>query len=323
MRVAELRFEGRVAVVTGGGRGLGRSHALLLASRGAKVVVNDIGGSVSGHGSDEGPAESVAEEIRQYGGDALADTNSVVTPAGGEAIVATALDTYGRLDILINNAGIIKDAPFDDMTPDRLDPVLDVHVKGAFNVTRPAWSAMRRQGYGRVVNTTSASGLIGHRGQTNYGTAKAGLFGLTRILAHEGKAHGIKVNAIAPTAVTRMMQEAMNAPGDESDAAALQAFKGLMSKLDPALVSPVVAFLAHQNCPVSGEVFTAGGGQVSRFFLGRTNGFHKSDLSVEDVSQHFQEICDESGYTVPADPADEMALIIRASDGRPASRPVA
>lgn len=286
-------------------------------------MVNDIGGSVTGEGSDEVPAESVAREIRQNGGDAVADTNSVSLPEGGEAIVSTALDTYGRLDILINNAGIIRDAPFEDMTPDRLDPVIDVHVKGAFNVTRPAWSAMRTQGYGRVVNTTSASGLIGHRGQTNYGTAKAGLLGLTRVLALEGKAHGIKVNAIAPTAVTRMLEQAMAAdtPREGSDSTALQAFQTLMSQLDPGLVSPVVAFLVHESCPVSGEVFTAGGGQASRFFLGRTSGFHKPDLSIEDVSEHFAQICDESEYTVPADPADEIALFIRAFDNLTASPP--
>jgi NAD(P)-dependent dehydrogenase (short-subunit alcohol dehydrogenase family) len=316
--MAPLRFDGKVALVTGAAGGLGRSYALLLASRGARVVVNDLGGSVTGEGSDSTPAESLALEIRRQGGDAVADSNTVSTPEGGEAIVATALDTYGRLDILINNAGIIADAPFEEMTPARLDPVIDVHVKGAFNVTRSAWSAMRDQGYGRIVNTTSTAGLIGHRGQTNYGTAKAGLLGLTRILALEGEAYGIKVNAIAPTAVTRMLLEAMNTPGEESDVKGLQSFRTLMDHLDPGLVSPVVVFLAHENCPVSGEVFTAGGGQVSRFFVGRTPGFYKSDLSVEDVSERFTQICDESDYTVPTSPVDETVLLIRRIDGLPA-----
>ena len=224
---------------------------------------------------------------------------------------------------MINNAGIIKDAPFGDMTPDRLDPVLDVHVKGAFNVTRPAWSTMLSQGYGRIVNTTSTAGLIGHRGQTNYGTAKAGLIGLTRILALEGDNCGIKVNAIAPTAVTRMLERAMSEPGRPDDAAALHAFKTLMNQLDPDLVSPVVAFLAHESCPVSGEVFTAGGGQVSRFFIARTKGFYKSELSLEDVDEHFAQICDESDYTVPTDAGDETTLFIqeRQRDHLPASSP--
>jgi NAD(P)-dependent dehydrogenase (short-subunit alcohol dehydrogenase family) len=314
--MTDLRFDGQVAVVTGAGGGLGRSHAMLLASRGAKVVVNDIGGSVTGEGSDSGPAETVAREIRDAGGESVADTNTVSTPDGGAAIVATALDTYGRVDIVINNAGIIRDASFRDMTPDKLDAVLDVHVRGAFNVTNPAWSVMEAQHYGRVVLTTSISGLIGQVGQTNYGTAKAGLLGLTRILALEGKDFGIKVNAIAPTAVTRMMMQAMdNAPGDGSDPEARETFDTFMRRLDPGLVSPVVAFLAHESCPVSGEVFSAGGGQVSRLFLGRTHGFHKTDLCLEDVAEHLGEILDESRFTVPATTIEEMAHIFEGLGG--------
>jgi NAD(P)-dependent dehydrogenase (short-subunit alcohol dehydrogenase family) len=310
--VTELRFDGRVAVVTGAGRGLGKSHAVLLASRGARVVVNDLGGSVAGEGSEEDPAESVAREIREQGGEAVANTDTVATAVGGKAIVGTALAAFGRLDIVVNNAGIIRDAPFDDMTPARLDPIIDVHIRGAFNVTRSAWLTMRSQGYGRVVNTTSASGLIGHSGQSNYGTAKAGLLGLTRILALEGKTSGIRVNAIAPTAVTRMLLQAMDAPASGSDPKDREAFSTLMSRLDPGLVSPVVAYLAHESCPISGEVLSAGGGQVSRLFIGRTRGFHKFDLTVEDVHEQLAQILDESGYTVPTSPADEMTLIIQA-----------
>jgi NAD(P)-dependent dehydrogenase (short-subunit alcohol dehydrogenase family) len=308
--MTDLRFDGRVAIVTGAGGGLGRSHAMLLASRGAKVVVNDIGVSVTGEGSDSGPAEGVAREISDAGGDSVADTNSVSTAEGGAAIVATALNTYGRVDIVINNAGIIRDASFRDMTPDKLDAVLDVHVRGAFNVTRPAWVAMEAQHYGRVVHTTSISGLIGQVGQTNYGTAKSGLLGLTRILALEGESFGIKVNAIAPTAVTRMLVQAMdNAPDEESDPEARETFSTFMRRLDPGLVSPVVAFLAHESCPVSGEVFSAGGGQVSRLFVGRTDGFHKPDLRIEDVAEHLDEILDETRSTVPATTIEEMAHI--------------
>jgi NAD(P)-dependent dehydrogenase (short-subunit alcohol dehydrogenase family) len=305
----QLRFDGRVAIVTGAGGGLGRAHAMLLAARGAKVVVNDLGGSVTGDGADHMPAESTAAEIRQMGLEAVADTHSVSTPEGGEAIVATALDTYGRVDVVVNNAGIIRDAPFDDMTPEQVEPVLDVHLRGAFHVTRPAWSAMRHQGYGRIVNTSSASGLIGNAGQTNYGSAKAALFGLTRILALEGAAHGITANAVAPNAATRMLDGAMH--DDTADAAALEAFRAFMPRLDPALVSPVVAFLAHESCPLTGEVFSVGGGQVSRYFLGRTAGFCKADLSIEDVRDHLDEIRDESGYTVPSSPADEMELLFQ------------
>ena len=303
-----LRFDGRVAIVTGAGGGLGRSHALLLASRGAQVVVNDLGGSVSGTGSDVGPAEVVTGEILDRGGVAVADTNSVATPEGGAAIVAQAMESFGRVDIVVNNAGIIRDAPFVETTPDRLDPVLDVHVKGAFNVTRPAWSIMRAQRYGRVVNTTSLSGLVGQVGQTNYGTAKAGLLGLTRILALEGESSGITVNAVAPTAVTRMMLQAMeNTTEGASDPESLEMFTSFMRRLDPDLVSPVVAYLAHESCSVTGQIFTAGGGAVSRMFLGRTPGIHVTDLTIEDVASRLDEVLAEPGYTVPMTTGEEMS----------------
>ena len=196
--MADLGFDGKVAIITGAGGGLGREHALLLASRGAQVVVNDIGGSISGDGGDAGPAERVVKEITDAGGEAIADTHSVSTPEGGAALVATALEHFGRVDIVVNNAGILRDKTFHNMTPDLLDPVLDVHLRGAFNVTRPAWIAMREQSYGRVVNTSSNSGILGNFGQSNYGAAKMGLVGLTRVLAVEGAKYNIKVNAIAP-----------------------------------------------------------------------------------------------------------------------------
>ena len=315
--MAELRFEGNVAIVTGAGGGLGKSHALLLASRGAKVVVNDIGGSVTGEGADASPAQSVAREICDLGGEAVSDTHSVSTPEGGQAIVSTALESYGRVDILVNNAGIIRNALFDDTTPDQLEPVIDVHLRGAFNVTRPAWAAMRKQGYGRIVNTTSSSGLLGTKGQTNYGTVKAGILGLTRILALEGAADGIKANAIAPMGFTRMMVDSMDLPGSSTDPQALEALRQQLAILDVGLVSPVVVFLAHESCPVTGEIFSAGGGQVSRVFVGRTKGFFKRDLSIEDVSDHLGDIRDEAGYTIPADPGDEMNLVFQALSSSP------
>ena len=304
-----LRFEGRVAIVTGAGGGLGREHALLLASRGAKVVVNDIGGSVTGDGRDTGPAEAVAREIRDHGGEAVADTHSVATPEGGEAIVGTALKTYGQVDILVNNAGILRDTLFEDLTPELLDPVIDVHLLGAFHMTRPAWHVMREQGYGRIVNTTSAAGILGTARKSNYGAAKAGLIGLTRVLAQEGAEHDIKVNAIAPIAATRMLTHSMTEPLEPAAQAMMNA---VTSKLDPALVSPVVVFLAHEDCPVTGEIYTAGAGQVARFFTARTQGYHHPALSIEDVRDHLAEIRDETGYTVPASPGEEIAELLRA-----------
>ena len=206
--MADLGFDGKVAIITGAGGGLGREHALLLASPAARRSWSTTSAaSVSGEGGDEGPAHTTAKEIEDLGGVAVADTNSVATPEGGEAIVQTALDAFGRVDIVINNAGILRDKTFHNMTPDLVDPVIDVHLKGAFYVTRPAWIKMREQGYGRIVNTSSNSGILGNFGQTNYGAAKMGLVGFTRVLAAEGAKYNIKANAIAPVARTRMTEE--------------------------------------------------------------------------------------------------------------------
>ena len=310
---ATMRFDGQVAVISGAGGGLGRQYALLLASRGARVVVNDIGGSVTGDGSDRAAADSVADEIVALGGEAVADSHSVTSPEGGQAIIDAATDTWGRVDILINNAGIVRDAPFEDITADLLDPLLDVHLKGAFSLTRPAWKVMREQSYGRILNTCSAAGLLGAERMSNYGAAKTGLVGFTRVLAAEGAERNIKVNAIAPIAYTRMLQHSIDnavAAPQQDDAAAQAVLDELagqyLQRLDPALVAPVAAFLTHRECPVSGEIYTVGAGHVARFFIGRTKGFYSPGLSVEDVRDHLDEIRDENGYTVPGGPADEV-----------------
>src|SRR3954467_1289033 len=194
--MSDLRFDGRVAIVTGGGGGLGREHALLLASRGARVVVNDLGGGLHGEAEGTGKdAERAAKEIEAAGGVAVADTNTVATPEGGAAIVQTALDAFGQIDIVVNNAGILRDKTFHNMEPEMVNAVIDVHLKAAFWVTRPAWIKMREQNYGRVINTSSNSGILGNFGQSNYGAAKMGLVGLTRVLAQEGARNNIKVNA--------------------------------------------------------------------------------------------------------------------------------
>jgi NAD(P)-dependent dehydrogenase (short-subunit alcohol dehydrogenase family) len=310
----ELRFDDQVAVITGAGGGLGKQYALLLAARGARIVVNDIGGSVTGHGANSQAADATAAEIRERGGEAVSDSHSVTSPEGGKAIIDAALGAWGRVDIVINNAGIVGDAPFADMTPDRIEPLLDVHLKGAFYVTRPAWQVMREQRYGRVLNTCSAAGILGAERMSNYGAAKTGLIGFTRVLAAEGAQHNIKVNAIAPIAYTRMLahsvEDATGQQAVENNASAQAVLDDLvgqyLQKLDPALVAPVVAFLTHQDCPVSGEIYTVGAGHVARFFIGRTKGFYSSALSIEDVRDHLEEIRDETGYTVPGGPADEM-----------------
>ena len=294
--MADIGYDGKVAIITGAGGGLGREHALEMARRGARVVVNDLGGSVSGEGGAEGPAHATAKEINDLGGEAVADTNSVATADGGKAVVQTAVDAYGTVDIVVNNAGILRDKTFHNMTPDLLNPVLDVHLKGAFYVTRPAWIKMREQNYGRVVNTSSNSGVLGNFGQSNYGAAKMGLVGLTRVLAIEGAKYNIKVNAIAPVARTRMTEELLGRLGE---------------KIDPALVSPVVAFLAHEECPVTGEVYSAAGGRIARFFIGLTQGYYNPHLTVEDVRDHLAEIRSEEGYLVGASNSDELSLLLK------------
>jgi NAD(P)-dependent dehydrogenase (short-subunit alcohol dehydrogenase family) len=312
-----MRFDEQVAVITGAGGGLGKQYALLLASRGARVVVNDTGGSVTGTGSNTDAALAAAEEIRRQGGEAVADTNSVTSPQGGQAIIDSALRSWGRVDIVINNAGIVSDAPFEDVTADRLAPLLDVHLKGAFYVTGPAWKAMREQRYGRILNTCSAAGILGAEQMSNYGAAKTGLIGLTRVLAAEGADHDIKVNAIAPIAYTRMLAHSIDgATGQravENNASAPAVLDDLVAqylqKLDPALVAPVAAFLTHRDCPVSGEIYTVGAGHVARFFIGRTKGFYSPALSVEAVRDHFDEIRADTDYTVPSGPADEMSTL--------------
>jgi NAD(P)-dependent dehydrogenase (short-subunit alcohol dehydrogenase family) len=268
--MADIRFDGRVAIVTGAGGGLGREHALLLAARGAKVVVNEIEG---------------------LGGVAVADSNTVATPQGGQAIVDTALEAFGRVDVVINNAGILRDKAFHNLTPELLDPVLDVHLKGAFHVTRPAWARMREAGYGRVLLTASNAGILGNFGQANYGAAKMGLVGLARVLAQEGARYGIKVNVLAPIARTRMTEELLGP---------------LAPKLDPRLVAPVAAWLVHEDCPVSGEIYSVGGGRVARFFVGLTAGYVNPELTLEDVRDHFDLVRDEAGYTVPVGVAEEI-----------------
>ncbi|MFV0318724.1 MAG: SDR family oxidoreductase [Microthrixaceae bacterium] len=293
--MSDLGFDGQVAIVTGAGGGLGRSHALELARRGARVVVNDLGGTVDGTGGSDSAAQKVVDEITAAGGEAVADHNSVATPEGGAAIVQSALDAFDTVDIVINNAGILRDKTFHNMTPELLEPVIAVHLLGAFYVTQPAWVIMREKGYGRVVNTSSNSGLLGNFGQANYGAAKLGLVGFTRVLANEGKAKGIRANAIAPVAKTRMTEDLLGPLGD---------------KLEPAEVTPTVIYLAHEDCPVNGEVYSVAGGVVSRYFIGLTQGWYSEGHSAEDVRDNFEQIRDEADYLVPEDPSGELKKLL-------------
>ena len=293
--MSDVGFEGRVAIITGAGGGLGREHALLLASRGAQIVVNDLGGAVDGTGASAGPAQRVVAEIEALGGAAVADGNSVASPEGADAIVKTALDAFGRVDIVINNAGILRDKSFANMTQDLWDAVIAVHLTGAFNVTRAAWPHLREQAYGRIVSTSSAAGIFGNFGQANYGAAKMGLVGLTRVWAQEGGKYNIRANAIAPVARTRMTEDLLGP---------------LVEKLDPGLVSPVVAYLASEECPVNGEIYSVGGGRVSRIFIAEAPGFFKKDLSLEDVRDNFETIRSEADYVIPTSVNSELAVLL-------------
>ena len=293
--MTDIGFDGRVAIITGAGGGLGRQHALELARRGARVVVNDLGGSVSGEGGDVGPAQTVVAEIEALGGEAVADTNSVATPEGGRAVVQTALDAFGTVDVVVNNAGILRDKSFHNLDQAMIDAVIRVHLLGAFYVTQPAFQVMREKGYGRIVSTSSNSGLLGNFGQSNYGAAKMGLVGLTNVLAIEGRKNNIKANAIAPVAATRMTEGL---------------FEDLIDKMDPALVSPLVAYLASEACDVTGEVYSAAGGVISRFFIGLTPGYYNPELTAEDIAAHLGEIRDETGYIVPEDNTGELRKIL-------------
>jgi NAD(P)-dependent dehydrogenase (short-subunit alcohol dehydrogenase family) len=279
----KLRFDGLTAVVTGAGGNpsLGRTHARLLAERGANVVVNDIGRLPAALGyQGEASAETVAEEIRSLGGNAVADTNSVATAEGATAIVRTALDAFGSIDILINNAGICRVVSFEEMTAADFRQTIEVNLMGTVETCRAAWPYMKAKSYGRIVNISSGS-MAGFPWQTAYAASKAGVFSFTRSLASEGVAHGIKANSIIPGALTRMVFAA------QEETSPL--IKYQREHMPPELVSPAVAFLAHRDCPFTGECIESMGGHISRMYLARTPGFTASDMTIETLADRWQE----------------------------------
>ncbi|RJF87166.1 SDR family oxidoreductase [Oleomonas cavernae] len=293
-----IRFDNRVAIVTGAGGGLGRSHALALAARGAKVVVNDLGGAVDGSGSSAGAAQRVVDEIKALGGEAVADTNSVSTPETAEALVKTAIDTYGKLDILINNAGILRDKSFakGELADFRL--VLEVHLLGSVYVTKAAWPHLQANNYGRVVMTSSASGLYGNFGQANYGSAKLGLVGLMNTIKLEGQKNDIRVNTIAPVAATRMTENLLP--------------PAVLDTLKPELVTSGVLHLVQENSP-NGVILEAGAGYYSVVQIVEGTGAKLgADATVDDVAAAWDKISDMSGAT-PAFSSNEKLATIFAS----------
>ena len=291
--MSEIRFDGRVAIVTGAGGGLGRAHALLLASRGAKVVVNDLGGARDGTGVPSSEmANKVVEEIKAASGEAIADAHGVDSAEGGEAIVKTALDAYGKVDIVIANAGILRDRAFHNLTEEDWDKIFAVHVKGSFNVVQPAFRIMRQNSYGRIVVTTSNAGLYGNFGQANYSSAKTALLGFASTLELEGAKYNIKANVIAPVAASRLTEDVM-------PAAALE-------RLKPELVSPVVVYLCSEECSVSGNIFTAGGGYVGRAAIVESKGAVLANPTIEDVRDNFTKISDMTGAEEFSNAFDEV-----------------
>lgn len=299
--MAEIRFDGRVAIVTGAGGGLGRAHALLLASRGAKVVVNDLGGAFDGTGAGSAMADKVVEEIRSAGGEAVPNYDGVDTWQGGQGIVKTAVDAFGKVDILINNAGILRDKSFMKMEEEDIDKVFAVHLKGAFNVTKAAFPVMRENNYGRIVMTTSATGLYGNFGQANYGAAKLGLVGFMNTLKIEGARYNILVNTIAPIAGTRMTAGVM--PPD------------LVEKLKPDYVSPIVTYMCSEECTDSGIVFVAGAGYFSRAVMVEGPGIildAKKGVTIEDIRDRLADIKKLEGAQPFNQSNDEIARLVSA-----------
>ena len=287
--MTERRFDGRVVVITGAGRGLGREYALLLAAKGAKVVVDDPGGAMSGEGGDQGPAEAVVAEIKAAGGEAVACLESVATPEGGAAIVQAALDHYGRIDVLIHNAGNVRYGALDQISFEDFKAVVDVHLMGAFNVVRAAFPKMLEAGYGRIVLTGSIGGLYGAHQVVNYGVSKAGMIGLNNIAAIEGAERNVKSNIILPGAVTRMAEGL-----DISQ----------YPPMGPELVAPVVGWLAHESCSISGEMLVSVAGRVARAFVTETEGVYRPSWTIDQVGDEIGAIRDQDRrWTFPPVPS--------------------
>ncbi|HBC58601.1 MAG TPA: hypothetical protein DCZ03_15690 [Gammaproteobacteria bacterium] len=299
--MSAIRFDGKTAIVTGAGHGLGRAHAMLLASRGANVVVNDLGCSVDGTGASVSAAQQVADEIKAAGGQAIANSDSVTDRKKVKNIVDTAINEFGGLHILVNNAGILRDRSFKNITDEDWDSVIDTHLNGTYNVTKAAWPHLREQAYGRIVVTASGSGMFGNFGQTNYGAAKAGLIGFAKALGHEGAKYNIRVNILCPAAASRMTQDLMPS--------------AILDKLKPESVSPIVGFLCSDEVDVTGGVFEAGAGAFAHSNWARSHGYKTSNAdniaTLEEIRDHWKEITDLSSPDVLDNPAAAMGKFMQ------------
>ncbi|WP_294198181.1 SDR family NAD(P)-dependent oxidoreductase [uncultured Sphingomonas sp.] len=316
----DIRFDDQIAVITGAGNGLGREYAIELARRGARVVVNDLGGSGSGEGQSTSAADRVVEEIRALGGEAVASYDSVATRAGGQAIVEAALDTWGRLDICINNAGFLRNNRFEDLTDEQIDGILAVHLKGAFYVGQPAYRAMRRGGYGRMLFTSSASGLFGHAWQANYAAAKSGLVGLSNVVALEGSAYGIQSNVLLPTADSRLSAEMdpgfMEIP---AFAAAVQNadFSASEGRVVLSFNVPLALYLVSKGCAATHGIYSSNSGRYARVRICALEGWVAPAGSipptVEDINAHFEQIEKMNNWFEPMSVYEEFGAVAHAA----------
>ena len=296
--MGDVNFENKTVVGTGAGNGLGKAYALEFANRGANVVVNDIGGSVNGEGSENAPADIVVKEIIDNGGSAIANYDSVATKSGGESIIQSALSEFGGIHAVVNNAGILRDKSFAKMEEEDLNAIIDVHLKGTFFVCQPAFVQMKEQGFGRFVNVSSPSGLFGNLGQLNYGAAKMGIVGLTNVLAIEGAKYNIKANVIAPNAATRMTESLFG--------------EDMANMLTVDNITPLVVFLASEQCDITHEIFSAGGGRFSRVGISTDVGYFNHKASAEDILENIEKIRDLSNSIYPTSLADELPLFTEA-----------
>jgi NAD(P)-dependent dehydrogenase (short-subunit alcohol dehydrogenase family) len=311
--MTRISFEGRAVIVTGAGGGLGRSYALELARRGAQVLVNDLGGALDGSGASNKPADRVVDEIVAIGGIAAASYDSVATAAGGRRIFEACLDSFGRLDAVINNAGNLRYAPFDELTDEDVEALVGTHLLGAFHVSRPAFRAMKAAGYGRVVFTSSGAGLFGNAHQAHYAAAKAGLLGLMNAVAIEGEPHGIAANCVLPVAHTRMATGTDPGQIRPQDAARMAGLEKLGDTLGADFVTPLVVFLASDACGLTQQTFSAAWGRYARVFVGVTRGWYgprDAPVAAEEVREHLAEIADRGRHFVPGSVWDEAGHVI-------------
>jgi NAD(P)-dependent dehydrogenase (short-subunit alcohol dehydrogenase family) len=316
--MSEIRFDGRVAVITGAGGGLGRDYAIELARRGARVVVNDLGGSAAGLGESKSAADEVVDTIRAAGGEAVASYDSVAIRAGGTAIVQQAIDTWGKVDICINNAGFLRNNRFEDLTDEQIDSIIDVHLKGAFYVTQPAYRAMRANGYGRILFTASASGMFGHAWQGNYGAAKAGTFGLSNVVALEGAAYGIQSNVLLPVSGETRMASEMH-PGFME----IPSFAAMIEGADwppqergtNGFNTPLALYLVSEHCTATHRVFSSNSGRYARVGIVAAKGWVSpagpQAPSIEDIANHFAQISDVNGGDEPISVYEEISAATR------------